>query len=125
MRRGEVLGLRWRDLDLVAGRLAVSQTLIAPDYQVQFSTPKTEKGRRSVPLDAATIAALHQHQAGQEQEAAVLGSGWASLDLGHSPEGGLRSAGSLDYCDYAGHLQSRHPDDAGDGSRAGGAVVAE
>lgn len=42
MRRGEVLGLRWRDLDLEGGRLAVTQTLIAPDYQVQFSTPKTD-----------------------------------------------------------------------------------
>jgi hypothetical protein len=48
---------------------------------VQFSTPKTDKGRRSVPLDGTTIEARRQHQARQEDEAVALGSGWASLDL--------------------------------------------
>lgn len=42
MRRGEVLGLRWRDIDLDGQRLRVEQTLIAPKYVMQFSEPKTE-----------------------------------------------------------------------------------
>jgi integrase len=68
MRRGEALGLRWRDLDLDAGRLSITQTLIAPDFKVQFSTPKTAKGRRSVALDSRTVAALREHRTRQAYE---------------------------------------------------------
>jgi integrase len=51
MRRGEILGLRWSDLDLDAGRVAVRRPRILVDYQVQLSEPKTAKGRRSLALD--------------------------------------------------------------------------
>ena len=50
-RRGEILGLRWSDLDLDAGRVAVRRPRILVDYQVQLSEPKTAKGRRSLALD--------------------------------------------------------------------------
>ena len=66
----------------------MTQTLIAPDYQVQFSTPKTEKGRRSVPLDVSTLAALQQHRAMQQHERSALGEGYASLDLVFCQEDG-------------------------------------
>jgi integrase len=39
-RRGEVLGLRWRDVDLDAGRVATTQALTAPNYELHFSAPK-------------------------------------------------------------------------------------
>jgi integrase len=45
MRRGELLGLRWTDLDLDSGRLVVEQTLLAPRYELTFSQPKTKHGR--------------------------------------------------------------------------------
>lgn len=67
-----VSGLRWRDLDLDGGRLSITQTLIAPDFQVQFSTPKTAKGRRSVALDSGTVAALRKRRERAVQECELL-----------------------------------------------------
>lgn len=81
MRRGEVLGLRWRDLDLGAGRLAITQTLIAPDYKLQFSEPKTDKGRRAVDLDPATVEVLRTHKKRQLEERLAFGPGYAENDL--------------------------------------------
>jgi len=80
LRRGEVLGLRWRDLDVAAGRLSVTQTLVSVKYAVTFSTPKTAKGRRSVALDAATVGALRAHRVAVLEERLALGLGTPSAD---------------------------------------------
>lgn len=55
MRRGEVLGLRWRDLDLDAGRLSVRQALVEVAYEVHLSDVKTDTGRRTIDIDPGTI----------------------------------------------------------------------
>jgi integrase len=60
MRRGEALGLSWEDLDLEAGRLSITKTLIMNGYATMLSTPKTKKGRRLIVLDQATISALRK-----------------------------------------------------------------
>ena len=80
LRRGELLGLRWRDLDVAAGRLSVTQTLVSVNYAVSFSTPKTAAGRRSVALDPATVAALRAHRARLLEERLSLGLGTPSPD---------------------------------------------
>jgi integrase len=87
MRRGEVLGLRWSDVDLDAGSLRITRTLITTDVQrkgepgMAWGTPKTAKGRRSVALDPGTVAALRQHRARQLEERLALGAGYADEDL--------------------------------------------
>jgi len=87
MRRGEVLGLHWADVDLDAGRLQISRTLITTDVQrrgepgMAWGTPKTAKGRRRVALDDATVAALRVHRARQLEERLALGMGYADEDL--------------------------------------------
>jgi integrase len=65
MRRGEVCGLRWSDGDLDAARLEVRQQLTVvrtpgdPNGGLQFSDrTKTDHGRRSIDLDASTVAVL-------------------------------------------------------------------
>jgi integrase len=58
MRRGEVLGLRWRDVDLDRARASVRQTLVLAGRQVVTSEPKTSRGRRSIALDPRTVSAL-------------------------------------------------------------------
>ncbi len=81
MRRGEVLGLRWKDLDLEAATAAVNQTVISVAYDVQFSTPKTKSGHRSVSLDARTVRVIQQHRKAQAEKKLLLGPGWANHDL--------------------------------------------
>jgi integrase len=86
MRRGEVLGLRWADLDLDKGRLSVRQTLSAPrnpdtgQHVPRFEEPKTKRSKRSVPLPAQTVTALTRHWTEQLDERELVGAGW--LDSG-------------------------------------------
>jgi integrase len=89
MRRGEVLGLRWRDTDLDAGRVAVRQTLAAVRdvdgdcgrHLLVFGEPKTAKGRRTVPLPAQTVAVLRAHRKAQAAERLKVGPDYADQDL--------------------------------------------
>jgi len=62
MRRGELLGLRWRDIDLASGVLSVRQARVRGDGEVVFGQPKSGAGSRSMRLDGATVAALANHQ---------------------------------------------------------------
>jgi integrase len=80
--------VRWCDLDLSGGTLAVRQTLIAIKHTITFSEPKTAKGRRVVALDDATIAALRAHKARQAQERLPLGLGWDDTGLVFTREDG-------------------------------------
>lgn len=73
MRRGEVLGLAWRDLDLDAARLSVRQAVITVEYQVTIADVKTGTARRSIDLDEHTVAALRTWRLAREQEAALVG----------------------------------------------------
>lgn len=68
MRRGEVAGLKWADLDTRGGRIAVRRSLVTAGYQVNWSEPKTERSRRSVALDATTLEVLRTHRARQAAE---------------------------------------------------------
>jgi integrase len=95
MRRGEVLGLRWSDLDLDAGRLAVRQTLTAPrdpdtgQHVPIFGEPKTRRGKRSVPLPAQTVAALRGHRKAQAVERLQVGPDYTDHGLVFAePDGG-------------------------------------
>jgi integrase len=81
MRRGEVLGLRWQDVHLDPGRLSVVQTVTLVNDRPTLSEPKTAKGRRSVALDPATVAALRAHRACQVEERLAAGPVW--IDSGH------------------------------------------
>ncbi len=69
MRRGELLGLRWSDLDLDASTARVERSLVlSPDAKVRYSTPKTARSRRTIDLDAATADALRVHRKRQAAE---------------------------------------------------------
>jgi len=81
MRRGEVAGLRWPDVDLEAGRISPRRPRVVVNYEVHVSEPKTAKGRRSLALDPATVAALRQHRARQAEERLAVGPRWHDSGL--------------------------------------------
>lgn len=70
MRRGELLGLTWPALDTVARRLHVTQALAKGPRggPPRFGPPKTDRGRRAVPLDPETVRVLQDHRRRQLQE---------------------------------------------------------
>jgi integrase len=73
MRRGELLGLKWTDVDLESARLSVRRSLAVVDGGPVESEPKTRRGRRSISLDESTVALLRQHRAEQAAQRLALG----------------------------------------------------
>ncbi len=58
MRRGEVLGLRWEDIDFKKRMISVRRNVTFPTNQPNITTPKTENGVRQIPIDENLIALL-------------------------------------------------------------------
>ena len=81
MRRGEVLGLRWTNVDLRRRRIKVIETVLNVGYEITAGTPKTARGRRTVAIDAATADALRDHRARQALEKRVAGPAYTDLGL--------------------------------------------
>ncbi len=81
MRRGEVVGLRWSNLDLDRGVLSVIHTVTTVNGAMLESTVKTTKSRRQVSLDAVTVLVLRAHRAKQNAQRLLLGPAWVDHDL--------------------------------------------
>jgi integrase len=58
MRRGEVLGVRWRDIDFDAGRVSVRQALVSVSYKVSISDVKTGTSRRTIDIEEDLVQVL-------------------------------------------------------------------
>jgi integrase len=81
MRRNEMLALRWRDVDLDAGRLTIEQSLEQTRaHGIRIKAPKTRKGRRTISLPAHTVAELREHWRAQQEQRLALGVGRAPAD---------------------------------------------
>lgn len=70
LRRGEVLGLRWSDIDLRAKTLTVNQSRVLVEYRVLIEEPKSRNGKRTLPLDDELVAALTSLRKRQMDESA-------------------------------------------------------
>lgn len=88
MRRGELLGLRWQDVDSEAGRIQIRQTLVDIDYKPTFSEPKTKRSKRSISLDPATLAAVRTYRKAQLEERMEWGSAYEDSGLVFTRENG-------------------------------------
>jgi integrase len=62
LRRGELLGLRWADVDLDGGELHVRQAVQRVGGQLRFTEPKTRHSRRTIPLPALALDSLREHK---------------------------------------------------------------
>ena len=81
LRRGELLGLRWEDIDLDTGTLEVVQTLQRVGGALRFVRPKTEDSARTIPLPPLCIDALREHRRQQFTERADAGPDWQENGL--------------------------------------------
>ncbi len=82
MRRSEVCGLRWGDIDLDTGQVTVRQQLITVDHALIFrERPKSDHGRRSLKVDAETMRVLRVHRQRQVETRLAVGEGWVDHDL--------------------------------------------
>ena len=86
MRRSEVLGLGWRDVDLDRQRLRVTRTLQripSADGRrpLGFLDPKTDRSRREIALPPFAVERLRRHRQEQTARRLALGPGWVDLDL--------------------------------------------
>lgn len=101
MRRGEVIGLRWQDVDLDGASLSVRQTITTADdlergtgAKVVQGPPKSGKGRR-IDLDPETVAVLRSWRLQQAQDRLALGT-WPDHGLVFTREdGALVAPGNL------------------------------
>ena len=75
MRRGELLGLQWGDVDLDAGTLRVERSLEETKAGLRFKPPKTKRGRRNITLPPDAVAMLRAHKVKQLELRLVLGLG--------------------------------------------------
>ncbi len=87
MRRGEFLGLRWHDIDLQAGILAVRRSVEETKAGVCFKSPKGKQGRQ-IALMQTTIDALMDHLRLQAEQRTTAGSAYRNEDLVCSREDG-------------------------------------
>lgn len=84
MRRSEVLGLKWPDIDFKKGHLNLNRGLVAVGYEVQQTRGKTKSSRRNIDLDPTTLDVLEGWRSFQAAEFAAVGidnaEGWVFTD---------------------------------------------
>jgi integrase len=83
VRRGELAGLRWGDVDLDRATMAIVRNRVSAGRGKAVSThqPKTRRGRRNVALDVTSVAVLRAHRTAQIEERMRLGPAW--VDSGY------------------------------------------
>lgn len=83
MRRGELIGLQWKDVDWSAGMIHIRRQV----YELEgggwiFQAPKTERGRRGIRLGRGMLEALrYQFTVTIPQMQAIAGEAWQENDL--------------------------------------------
>jgi integrase len=82
LRRGELLGIRWQDINFETKAISVNQSLIRTRQKgLVMSDPKTEKSKRTIPIADEVIEALKGHKAIQNQHKLLAGRGYNNADL--------------------------------------------
>jgi integrase len=81
LRLGELAGLRWQDLDLVAGTASVRQTYYKLGAEPLFKPPKSRASQRTIALPASVIEALRAVREEQREARAFFGKDYQDYDL--------------------------------------------
>jgi integrase len=81
LRRSELCGLRWADVDLDAALATVRQSAQLVGGRIVVGEVKTTRSRRRLDLDAGTVAVLRAHRRAQAAERLMVGAGWSDHGL--------------------------------------------
>lgn len=82
MRRGELMGAKWSDLDLGTGSLAIQRTIgRGSTARLEEAAPKTAAGRRRIALAADVVEHLRQQRVRQLEHRLSVGPAWEDRDL--------------------------------------------
>lgn len=81
MRKSEVLGLRWRDVDVARGEVHLATVLERRGGTVSFAQPKTRGSKRHIQLTIDAVDALRRRRAHQHEQRLAAGPGWTEHDL--------------------------------------------
>ena len=81
MRQGELLGLRWQDVDLALGEARITQTFYRLGGRKIFKAPKTDKARRTVALPLVLVEALKSLEEGRNRHKREAGGAYHDLGL--------------------------------------------
>ncbi|HEY1388099.1 MAG TPA: site-specific integrase [Ktedonobacterales bacterium] len=97
IRQGELLALRWQDLDLESGFVQIRASHRRMKRRFVVTLPKTARGRRKVALTKLAIDALRRHQESQALERLAAGTAWQDNNLVFPTEVGERMDGPYVY----------------------------
>ena len=81
IRRGELLALRWQDIDFENHTITIKQGLVRTQKGLTFNEPKTERSCRKIDLSEKMISELKIHNARQNQERLAMGAAYCNFDL--------------------------------------------
>lgn len=81
MRLGEILALTWADLDTKGGAIAVTKSLEQTKGALKIKEPKSERGKRRIPIPENVVNRLLAYKEQQEAAMEAAGDLWKSLDL--------------------------------------------
>jgi integrase len=81
LRKGEIFGLQWKDIDFTSGIAHIRRSLEPAASGPHFKEPKTAKGRRSIALPSFALEALRQHRVQQAELRLQIGPDYNDLDL--------------------------------------------
>lgn len=81
LRRGEALGLGWKDVDLDAGLIKIHRALHRVDGKLQLEDVKTEGSAGVLPLPPSLVSVLESHRLGQLKERLAAGASWRDTGL--------------------------------------------
>ena len=107
LRQGEALGLRWRDVDLGEGTLAIRHALQRqPGRGLIFTEPKSAAGRRALALPPPLLRARREHRDAPNRGHHAAGSGWHHYRLVFAQPSGQPIDPSADYAAWKGLLRA-------------------
>ncbi len=97
LRRSELLGLMWDDINLEARTVRVNKALVEVEGRPVWTEGKNERSRRTFGIDADTAARLEAHRENQLEERLAAGSDWDDQNMVLSTQTGNRlSPGNFD-----------------------------